>query len=65
MHLGSVTADLDRDGMLEIVGLPITGDATSGIEVHERTSSGTYQLQHTGTINAKHLRLMIPTAMDC
>ena len=53
MHLGSVTADLDRDGMLEIVGLPITGDAASGIEVHERTSAGIYRLQHTGAINAK------------
>ena len=53
MHLGSVTADLDRDGMLEIVGLPISGDAASGIEVHERTGAGTYQLQHTSTINAK------------
>ena len=53
MHLGSVTADLDRDGLLEIVGLPITDDAASGIEVHERTSAGIYQLQHTSTINAK------------
>ena len=55
MHLGSVTADLDGDGMLEIVGLPITGDAASGIEVYERTSGGIYQLQHTSTINAKPL----------
>ena len=53
MHLGSVTADFDRDGMLEIVGLPITDDAASGIEVHERTGAGIYQLQHTGAINAK------------
>ena len=53
MHLGSVTADLDRDGMLEIVGLPIADDAASGIEVYERTSAGVYQLRHTGTINAK------------
>ena len=53
MYLGSVTADLDRDGMLEIVGLPISGDAVSGIEIHEQTSAGTYQLQHTGTISAK------------
>ena len=53
MHLGSVTADFDRDGMLEIVGLPITGDAASGIEVHERTSASIYQLQHTSAINAK------------
>ena len=53
MHLGSVTADFDRDGMLEIVGLPITGDAASGIEVYERTSASIYQLQHTSAINAK------------
>ena len=53
MYLGSVTADFDRDGMLEIVGLPITDDAASGIEIYERTSAGVYQLQHTGTINAK------------
>ena len=53
MHLGSVTADFDRDGMIEIVGLPIAADAASGIEVHERSSAGIYQLQHTSTINAK------------
>ena len=53
MHLGSVTADFDRDSRLEIVGLPITGDAVSGIEVHERTATGDYQLQHTGTIGSK------------
>ncbi|MYE88758.1 S8 family serine peptidase [Candidatus Poribacteria bacterium] len=58
MHLGSVTADMDRDGLLEIVGLPITNDAASGIEVHERTSAGIYELQHTSTINAK------PIAVD-
>ena len=54
MHLGSMTADFDRDGLLEIVGLPIA-DAASGIEVYERTSAGIYQLQHTSTINAKPL----------
>ena len=53
MHLGSVTADLDRDGLLEIVGLPITDNAATGIEVHERTGAGIYQLQYTGTVNAK------------
>ena len=58
MHLGSVTADFDRDGVLEIVGLPINGDAAAGIEVHEPTSAGIYQLQHTSTINAK------PIAVD-
>ena len=58
MHIGSVTADLDRDGMLEIVGLPITNDAAAAIEVYERTSAGIYQLQHTSAINAK------PIAVD-
>ena len=53
MHLGSVTADFDRDGLLEIVGLPISDDAASGIEIHERTGAGIYRLQHTGTINVK------------
>ncbi len=53
MYLGSVTADFDRDGMLEIVGLPITDDAASGIEVHERASASIYQLRHTSAINAK------------
>lgn len=52
MHLGSVTADFDRDGMLEIVGLPITDDAAAGIEIHEQTAAGVYQLQYTGTIDA-------------
>ncbi len=54
MHLGSVTADFDRDGMLEIVGLPIADDGTQGIEIHERTGAG-YQLRHTGAINSKPL----------
>ena len=58
MHLGSVTADLDRDGILEIVGLPITNDGAAAIEIHERTRAGIYQLQHTSTITAK------PIAVD-
>ena len=58
MHLGSVTADFDRDGILEIVGLPITNDAAAAIEIHERTRAGIYQLQHTSTIPAK------PIAVD-
>ena len=53
MHLGSVTADFDRDGVLEIVGLPITNDTAAGIEIHERISAGVYQLRHTGPINSK------------
>lgn len=52
MRLGSVTADFDRDGMPEIVGLPITDDATR-IEIHERTNTGVYQLRHTGAIDSK------------
>ena len=52
MHLGSVTADFDRDGMLEIVGLPISDNAT-GIEIHERISPGVYRLRHTGSIDSK------------
>ena len=55
MHLASVTADFDRDGRLEIVGLPITGDSVSGIEIYERTAAGVYQLQHTSAIDAKPL----------
>ena len=55
MHLGSVTTDFNRNGLLEIVGLPIGGDAVSGIEVHERTAAGGYQLQHTGAIDARPL----------
>ena len=58
MHLGSVTADFDRDGMLEIVGLPITNDAAAAIEIYEQTRAGIYQLQHTSTITAK------PIAVD-
>ena len=55
MHLASVTADFDRDGRLEIVGLPITADSVSGIEIYERTAAGAYQLQHTSVIDAKPL----------
>lgn len=58
MHLGSVTADFNRNGRLEIVGIPITGDAGSGIEIHERTAGGVYQHHHTVAINA------IPLAVD-
>ena len=47
MHVGSVTADFDRDGLFEIVGLPLIGDLASGIEIHERTPSGSYELKHT------------------
>lgn len=54
MHLGSVTADFDRDGMLEIVGLPIADGGAQGIEIHERTGAG-YQLRHTGAIDSKPL----------
>lgn len=55
MYLGTVTADFNRNGYPEIVGLPITDDSVSGIEVHERTAAGVYQLQHTSTIDAKPL----------
>ena len=55
MHLASVTADFDRDGHLEIVGLPIAADSVSGIEIYERTAAGVYQLQHTSAIDAKPL----------
>ncbi len=57
MHLGSVTADFDRDGLPEIVGLPLTDGAASGIEVYERTAAGVYQLQYTSAINAKPLAI--------
>lgn len=53
MHVGSVAADFDRDGMLEIVGRPIDGDAP-GIEIHEQTGAG-YQLRHTGAIDSEPL----------
>ena len=45
MHLGSVTADFDRDGLLEIVGLPLAGELVSGIEIYEGST-----LVHTGNI---------------
>ncbi|MCZ6681334.1 MAG: S8 family serine peptidase [Candidatus Poribacteria bacterium] len=53
MHLGSVTADFDRDGLLEIVGLPLTEEPASGIEIYERSAAGTYQLVHTGDLAFK------------
>ena len=55
MYLASVTADFNRNGRLEIVGLPIANGAVSGIEVRERTAAGTYQLQHTSTIDSRPL----------
>ena len=57
MHLASVTADFDRDGRIEIVGIPIAADSVSGIEVHERTAAGVYQLQYTSAIDAKPLAI--------
>ena len=53
MHIGSVTADFDRDGLLEIVGLPLIGNLASGIEIHERTPSGSYELKHTSAFAFK------------
>ena len=50
MHLGSVTADFDRDGQLEIVGLPLAGTLVGGVEIYEKSPSGKYQLQHTGNL---------------
>ncbi|MDE0301026.1 MAG: S8 family serine peptidase [Candidatus Poribacteria bacterium] len=53
MHLGSVDADFDRDGLLEVVGLPLMDDLASGIEILERTLSGSYELKHTSTFPFK------------
>ena len=53
MHIGSVSADFDRDGLREIVGLPLTGSPTSGVEIHERTPFGNYELKHTSTFAFK------------
>ena len=58
MHIASVTADFDRDGLLEIVGHPLIGDHPSGIEIHERTPSGSYELEHKGAF------AFIPWAVD-
>ena len=46
MHIGSVTADFDRDGLLEIIGLPLIENFASSIEIHERTPFGSYELKH-------------------
>ena len=53
MQVGSVTADFDRDGLLEIVGLPLIDNLASGIEIHERTPFGSYELKHTSTFAFK------------
>ena len=54
MHIGSVAADFDRDGFPEIVGLPLVGDhPPSGIEIHERTPFGSYELKHTSAFAFK------------
>ena len=53
MHIGSVAADFDRDGFPEIVGLPLDGDHPSGIEIHERTPFGSYELKHTSAFAFK------------
>ena len=55
MHIATVAADFDRNGQLEIVGTPLSGDAAAGVEIYERTASGAYQLRHTGTIAFKPL----------
>ena len=53
MHIGSVTADFDRNGLLEIVGLPLIDNLASGIEIYERTPFGSYELKHTSTFAFK------------
>ncbi len=50
MHIASVAADFDRDGLLEIVGLPLIGDRSSGVEIRERTPFGGYELKHTSAV---------------
>ena len=50
MHVGSVTSDFDRDGRPEILGLPLTGDAVSGVRIYERTLAGNYTLEHTSAL---------------
>ncbi len=53
MHFASVTADFDRNGLPEIVGAPLEDlmnpPPTSGVEIYERTSAGTYQRK--GAVN--------------
>ncbi len=53
MHVGSVSADFDRDGLLEIVGLPLADSPASGVEIHERTPFGSYELKHTSAFAFK------------
>ena len=52
MHLASNAADFDRDGNLEIVGIPLEhlkNQAFTGIEIYE----GLNKLQHSGDTNYK------------
>ena len=45
LHIASVTADFDRDGVLEIVGTEI--GRAGPISFYERTATGKYELVHT------------------
>ena len=54
LHIASVTADFDRDGLLEIVGSPLSLETFANTElqaailaVYERLPSGRYELAHT------------------
>ena len=56
MHLASLSADFDRDGQIEIVGIPLESLSNltpTGVEIYERSSASTYQLQHTISTNFK------------
>ncbi len=73
LHIASVTADFDGDGLLEIVGSPLTSDANTDPElqgailtIYERLPTGRYELTHTldSLDGLSNLEKFIPWMVD-
>ena len=73
LHIASVTSDFDTDGLLEIVGSPLTSDTKAGTElqsailaIYERLPTGRYELTHTieSLDGLSNLEKFIPWAVD-
>ena len=49
LHLANSSSpiDFDGDGQVELVGLPLSGTLTKGVQIYERNKRGLFPLRHT------------------
>ena len=73
LHIASVTADFDTDGLPEIVGSPLTSDNGTDTElqnailaIYERLPTGRYELTHTveSLDGLSNLEKFVPWTVD-